>query len=475
MGLIYTPDAATNVYNELHEKLQNGEEILNRLKQATSHLTTVVGGGKLDGKAYKRGLSLMQDCVLPTIQKATSAIDGIRKDTASFNSAKSGMPNEPLYEDKLNAHIVELEAQKAAQSALAAVYQSHIMSLIAGPVGAAIDQAIHQFTDAKNQLDNWGNSVDEELRKTKDKLEKLRNFNAQTNHLFRSSASNLKISMQGVKALNGSKVQSDGTYSLPAGMDKSYFERVHSNSEQYLDLYNNFEKLLKGDDSDNIRRMKMIFSAYPAAVVKKLLKSDEFWMLANKLPSGAQTKLISALAKYEWLGQAVASGKFLPKINTLGKIVEVTGKWTSPLKAAVSTGLKPVAKVLGKVGPGLTWAQLGVTFASSGVSEYAKTKSLGKAVIGGAIDTVKSIGPLEGMAVGAQVGTLIGGPAGTAIGAVAGGALGLINVGAQFIAPHLYDDIKKGAYKLYDKAADGVKNVGKALTHIKLPQIKWGG
>ncbi|MDR1567404.1 MAG: hypothetical protein LBS33_01785, partial [Streptococcaceae bacterium] len=60
---------------------------------------------------------------MPTIQKTISAVDGIRHDLASFNAAKSQMPTEPLYEDKLNAQIMELEAQKAAQVALSAVYQ----------------------------------------------------------------------------------------------------------------------------------------------------------------------------------------------------------------------------------------------------------------------------------------------------------------------------------------------------------------
>ena len=231
MGLIYIPGDANQVETQLTNDLQMSEAFLNRLKEATSHLTAIVGGGKLDGKAYKKGLGLMQDCVLPTIQHTTSAIDGIKQDLSSFSRAKSGMPNEPLYEDKLNAQIAELEAQKAAQAALSAVYQSHILSLIAGPGGAAVDQAIHQFTDAKNQLSSWGNSVEEEIRKTKEKRDKLRQFNSVTNSLFHSSVSNLKIAMQGVMVLNGSKINSDGSYSLPKGKDKTWFEKERKNNK----------------------------------------------------------------------------------------------------------------------------------------------------------------------------------------------------------------------------------------------------
>ena len=239
MGLIYIPTDANLVETQLTSDLQMSRAFLNRLKSATTHLTTVVGGGKLDGKAYRKGLGLMQDCVLPTIQHATSAVEGITQDLAVFTSAKSYMPNEPLYEDKLVAQIAEFNAQKSAQEALSAVYQYHILSLVAGPIGVAIDLAISQFTDAKQQLDHWGNSVDEEIRKTQEKLDKLRQFNAQTTHLFQDSLSKLKLAMQGVEALNGSKINSDGSYRLANGIDKSWFKKKHDVKKEKATKENN--------------------------------------------------------------------------------------------------------------------------------------------------------------------------------------------------------------------------------------------
>ncbi|MDN5403613.1 MAG: hypothetical protein L0K87_01370 [Lactococcus sp.] len=84
----------------------------------------------------------------------------------------------------------------------------------------------------------------------------------------------------------------------------------------------------------------MLLKTYPANVVKKLLGNDEFWILANKLPSGIQTKLINGLSKYETFGQAIAQGKWLPKIDTLGKAYEAFGKFSSPVKTFVSESLK---------------------------------------------------------------------------------------------------------------------------------------
>lgn len=65
--------------------------------------------------------------------------------------------------------------------------------MIVGPVGAAVDKAIHQFTDAKKQLFIWGNSVEEEISKTKEKNDNLRHFNYQTSYLYHDIVNNLKI------------------------------------------------------------------------------------------------------------------------------------------------------------------------------------------------------------------------------------------------------------------------------------------
>ena len=131
------------------------------------------------------------------------------------------------------------------------------------------------------------------------------------------------------------------------------------------------------------------------------------------------------------------------------------------------------------------------------MDEYGKTGSIGKGIIGGGIETLKSIGPLEGMTIGAAIGTAVPIPmVSTAVGAGIGGLIGLVNVGRQFANPYLYDDIKDGGYKLYDKGkvfigkaisqrVDTVKHVykdvqnvgksiGKVIPSIKIPKVKWG-
>lgn len=500
MELIYIPGDANQVETQLTNDLRMSEDFLNRLKEATTHLTTIVGGGKLDGKAYKRGLGLMQDCVLPTIQHTTSAIDGIKQDLSSFSRAKSGMPNEALYEDKLNAHIAELEAQKAAQAALSAVYQNHILSLVGGPVGVAVDQAIHQFTDAKNQLNSWGNSVEEEIRKTKEKRDKLRQFNSVTNSLFHSSVSNLKIAMQGVMVLNGSKVSSDGSYKLPKGMDASWFnksknvepsknelieaaKRAGMLYKDFMDIYHSLQDKI-GKNTFGAKNFLAImammkpgsltqgkFSGFGIHGEKTFNYLMQDWRSIKKqlggLDNPAAKKLLSSM-----------DGSFNQFLKNIEKVKDFKGisKYTKPLgeyagwasdfvkKGAITAGtklakLKPLGKLAGKAG----WVGMGLVVGYDIVTDFNKEKGdvfqkAGKSVVHAGVNQLKSAGPIEGALVGATVGGPIGAGVGFALGAV-NSIWGAIPGGSK---DWVYGKIEKGGDWLVDKADDLGKSVGKA-------------
>lgn len=499
MGLIYIPGDANQVETQLTNDLQMSEDFLNRLKEATTHLTTIVGGGKLDGKAYKRGLGLMQDCVLPTIQYTTSAIDGIKQDLSSFSRAKSGMPNEPLYEDKLNAQIAELEAQKAAQAALSAVYQSHILSLIAGPVGAAVDKAIHEFTDAKNQLSSWGNSVEEEIRKTKEKLSKLRQFNSQTNHLFHDSVSNLKVAMQGVMVLNGSKINSDGSYSLPKGMDKSWFKKAKnvepSKNElieaakragmpykDFMDIYHslqdkmgkntfgakNFLAIMAMMKPGSLTRGKFIGFGLHGEKTFNYLMQD--WRSIKKqlrgLDNPAAKKLLSSM-----------DGSFNQFLKNIEKVKDFKGisKYTKPLgeatswvkdfggKAFTTVGekvvkLKPLGKFAGKAG----WVGMGLETLWDAGTDFKKEKGdlfqkAGKSAVHAGVEQLKSVGPIEGALIGAKAG-----PWGAAGGFVVGAGNTIWGAISPKSKDWAYGKLEEFGDKGVDLLDDAGKSAGKA-------------
>lgn len=81
-----------------------------------------------------------------------------------------------------------------------------------------------------------------------------------------------------------------------------------------------------------------------------------------------------------------------------------------------------------------------------------KDGSVGKGVVEGAIDTVASIGPIDGIIVGSSFGPW---------GAVAGFITGAAIQGAQLINPDLVDDIKDS--KVTKSVEKGINDCGKAV------------
>ncbi|EPI11689.1 hypothetical protein D358_00221 [Enterococcus faecalis RP2S-4] len=498
--------------SDLKTNLNAGKEAMNQLKTGSQKVVSAVDGHQLAGAAYTAGKGLFSELIIPTITRTTNALEKVEQELQTYKTADSFVSGEgKLDEDKLIKEIQTLQSMKHSIDSTRDFVQSMSRN---HPVADMIDT----FLGIQRNLTRQSETMQSNIKDVEKKLRMLREFNGKTSSLFQNSLNELKIAMQGVMVLNNTTVNADGSYSLPSGIDKSWFTQIKPNakaeidaysSNAFLDLYKNVKELmdpLTSGKTDNMKRLDQLLALYPKALVDKLMKNDEFWMLADKLPPKYQTKLINGLAKYESFGQAVAKGKWIPKIDTIGKGYEWFNKLTNPIKTYVSEGLKNskfvqgaknlgVAKGIGTVAQVATYAQLGVTFVSSGVNEYGKTGSIGKGVIGGAIDTVKSVGPLEGITIGAAV----AGPPGAIVGGIVGGA----NKLAQFIWPNAYDNAKNWSYDAYDKAskvgkdvskkvgkavAQGVdtvkhvykdvqhvgKSIGEALSSVKLPKISFG-
>lgn len=503
MGLIYSSSDSAQLIQGLKSNIQSGKETVEQLKSGSQKLVSAVDGKTLSGAAYTAGKGLFTDCVIPTINRTTSAFNKIEQELSKYQTADAEISGEGyLDEDNLRRQIAAKQAMKRSVEASAAVARTLART---NPVASVLSSLLN----VQSNLRNMSNNLEADIQKLKKKLDKLGTFSSKTSGLFSNSSSDLKLTMQGVLVLNSTTINADGTYSFPEGIDISWFNKIQSNANStieeannnaFLELYKQVSDLLDpltSGKTDNMKRMEMLLAMYPAAVVKKLLSNEEFWSLADKLSPSMQTKLINGLAKFEDFGEAVASMKWIPKVNTLGKGYEWFGKLTSPFKTLTSTGLKniPAVKALGKAGAVFTFAELGIKGVSSGVNEYGKTGSIGKGIIGGGIDAVKSVGPLEGMTIGASIGSVVPG-IGTGVGAVVGGVLGLVNTGAQFINPNLYSDLKDGAYNLYDKSAEVIgkgvtqsadkiktlgnniintgKTLGKTLSDLKVPKISLG-
>ena len=99
---------------------------------------------------------------------------------------------------------------------------------------------------------------------------------------------------------------------------------------------------------------------------------------------------------------------------------------------------------------------------------------IGKSVLGGTIDTISNVGPLDGMWLGAKAGGLAG-PQGAVIGAIGGLAWGTLNLIGSAVAPEfkksVYDGAKNLAYGAVDVVESGVESIGKGI-HQGLETVK---
>ena len=133
-------------------------------------------------------------------------------------------------------------------------------------------------------------------------------------------------------------------------------------------------------------------------------------------------------------------------------------------------------------GETLAWSVLAV---EEGVNIYknynnSKTDSkttvgkIGKSVIGGTIDTISNVGPLDGMWLGAKLGAKAG-PKGLIFGTVGGLALGTLNLIGSAVAPEfkksVYDGVKNFAYGAVDVVESGVESIGNGI-HQGLETVK---
>ena len=182
------------------------------------------------------------------------------------------------------------------------------------------------------------------------------------------------------------------------------------------------------------------------------------------------------------LPYALKSSKWVSKFS---KVLAPFTKGMKHVKTAASflmgeyaTGIGNVAKDFIKSdklkigGETLAW---GVLTVEEGVNIYknynnSKTDSktavgkVGKSVIGGTIDTLSNVGPLDGMWLGAKAGGLGGHPV---EGALIGLTVGTLNLIGSAVAPEfkksVYDGVKNFAYGAVDVVESGVESIGKGI------------
>lgn len=220
MGLIYISSDSEQLMNALKANIASGKEASNQLKSGSEKVISAVDGRTLSGAAYTAGKGLFSDLIIPTINKVTSAIDSLEKELSTYTNYNSKVSGEgTLNEDRLRQQIIEKKAMKMAVDASAEVAK---MASRNNPVAKVLDSLLN----VQHTLNRLSNTYEQDIIELQKKLEKLQQFSSDTSSLFNDSLSNLKLAMQGVMVLNNTIINSDGSYQLPEGTDKSWFNQA---------------------------------------------------------------------------------------------------------------------------------------------------------------------------------------------------------------------------------------------------------
>ncbi|MBP2100664.1 LXG domain-containing protein [Enterococcus rivorum] len=331
---------------------------------------------------------------------------------------------------------------------------------------AAVARALSRMNPVANILDSLLNiqknlnqmaeSLEGDIRELEDKLEKLREFSAETSGLFTNSLSDMKLAMQGVAVLNITVANPDGTYSFPEGFDKSWFDKIKSKSE----LEKSEEKAIQA----SLKQFNDLYAKNPAAAIKKVKNNDRLlgYILSaldsGKLPEKAEEAILGIfIAQETWsvLPKKLASdvlnspkfGLYLSKASyetqaavygaliklsdkgwdvlaPIGNVTNILSKSSAGEKLIAGSKiafnkfnkLKPVAEFLKKHKMATEVVSVvgdGFTVSSLAYKEYINPKSpaygdVSKALYGGENIFFIEAGPLEGAQYGGPVGAFFG-------------------------------------------------------------------
>ena len=248
------------------------------------------------------------------------------------------------------------------------------------------------------------------------------------------------------------------------------------------------------------------------AAADRIKGADDFSKLLDTLYTGSGKGIsFQTLLYSKEIGQALQSSPLVEKVLTfmmdlpdaikstkwvskLSKLVGPVTKGFKHIKTAASffmgeyaTGLGNIAKDFIKsdkfkiggeiVGWGVLTVEEGVNiyknYNNSKTDSKTAVGKVGKSVLGGTIDTISNVGPLDGMWLGAKAGTALGGN--VVAGAITGLVVGTFNLAGSIFFPEqkkaFYDGAKNLAYGAVDVVESGVESIGKGI-HQGLETVK---
>ncbi|AWN66550.1 hypothetical protein LL14B4_10335 [Lactococcus lactis subsp. lactis] len=179
MGLIYNPSDSHGLVSALNANIRTADEMIESLNRASKHLIDALGNKTLSGAAFTAGKGMFSQLVIPTISKASQALDKLKSEAKQYEGFASNAGEELLDEDKLNEQLQNLQTQQAALSSQISFYNQLAAS-------HSDDNALNtSYSDFSRQLSSFMGTTASDIQKIQDKLKKLHEFNTSVSSLFK--------------------------------------------------------------------------------------------------------------------------------------------------------------------------------------------------------------------------------------------------------------------------------------------------
>lgn len=181
MGLIYHPTESQGLVSSLNANIATAQEMIDKLNQASQHLIEALNGNELSGAAYTAGKGMFSQLILPTISKASEALEKVKSDAKQYEGFASSAGSEILDEDKLNE---QLETLRTQQSALTSQINFYNQQAALHPENSELNTS---YGDFSTQLSSYMGTNTHDIQKVQEKLQKLHEFNSHVSSLFNQS------------------------------------------------------------------------------------------------------------------------------------------------------------------------------------------------------------------------------------------------------------------------------------------------
>lgn len=310
---MYSSGESAELVQALTSNLASGKEAIDQLKSGSHQVVAAIDGHTLAGAAYSAGKGLFRELIIPTITRASTAFEAIEQELQQYKSADQTISSEGyLNEDLLKQQIVTKKAMKASID-----FTSNMARTTASgnPTATILDSLLNFQRSLARMSGDIQNDIDQLNRK----LEKLHNFSSQTNSLFNSSLNDLMLTMQRVLVLNETIVNNDGTYTLPAGVDKSWFTALKSKDEMLC--YEKSREAFLKKEQEYKKIFNLLFETRKDGTIKGVKDSEILKLLADVKLTDAEKDVLMFYLHYK-LSNLIDSGSTVAQFFVQNPLLE---------------------------------------------------------------------------------------------------------------------------------------------------------